>query len=345
MERQGSILVVDDDLLNRTLLSIQIEEQGYQVEALEDGEQALRALTVRPFDLVLLDIMMPHLDGYGVLARLQADHRLRNIPVIVTTAVDELDSTVKCIEMGAEDYLLKPVNPVLLRARIGASLEKKRLRDQLRGLIGKFATEDVADDLLQHGFSLGGKLLNATVMFCDIRSFTTITESNPPADVIRLLNEYYSLAMEAIGAEGGIINQMIGDGLMSVFGAPIPRANPRESAVRAALRLQANVDVYNRGAPLPISVGVGIASGEVIAGYTGTQQRATYTCVGDTVNIAARLEGATKTLRRAVLVDAHTRLGLGDHIQAEDHGTVEVKGKSAPVRVFSVHHAPARSTA
>ena len=127
--RQATILVVDDNDLNRDMLHRRLAKDGYQVLLAENGHIALEALASNTIDLVLLDIMMPELDGYEVLKRMKADKDLRGVPVIMITAVDELDSTVKCIELGAEDYLPKPFNPVLLRARIGASLEKKRLHD------------------------------------------------------------------------------------------------------------------------------------------------------------------------------------------------------------------------
>ena len=131
----GHLLVVDDNKVNRLLLGRGLEQQGHTVEFAENGIQALEALNAGEFDLILLDIEMPEMDGYQVLENITADYHLRHIPVIMTTALDELDSVVKCIEMGAEDYLTKPVNPVLLRARINASLEKKRLRDEQRELI------------------------------------------------------------------------------------------------------------------------------------------------------------------------------------------------------------------
>ena len=134
-------------------------------------------LRQRPFDVLLLDVLMPELDGYRVLEELKNDPHLRDIPVVMTSALDELDSVVKCVEMGAEDYLTKPINPVLLNARVNASVEKKRLRDQQRELISKFATKEVAEDLLASGFALGGKHVDATAMFCDIRSFTSIAEA------------------------------------------------------------------------------------------------------------------------------------------------------------------------
>jgi adenylate cyclase len=336
----GNLLVVDDNKMNRLLLGRNLEQQGHKVAFAENGRVALEMLRARSFDLLLLDIEMPEMNGLQVLAELTSDSGLHNIPVIMISGVDEIDSVVKCIEMGAEDYLHKPINPVLLKARIGATLEKKRLRDRQRELFGKFATEEVAEELLTTGFSLGGKLVNASAMFCDIRSFTTIAESQAPADTIELLNDYYALMMDAIGGEGGIVNQMVGDGLMAIFGAPLPHEDHRERAVRAALQMIELIEQYDLEREAmqraPIRVGIGIASGEVIAGYTGTQRRATYTCVGDTVNLAARLESHTKLVGMPILIDENTRAGLSAEFLLEDQGTVELKGKTQAVHIFSV---------
>ena len=336
----GTILVVDDNRVNILLLGRGLEQQGHAVVLAEHGREALDLLRGQDFDLMLLDVLMPEVDGYQVLAELKLDPHLRDIPVIMTSALDELDSVVKCIEMGAEDYLTKPINPVLLNARITASLEKKRLRDQQRELISKFATKEVAEDLLMSGFSLGGKHLDASAMFCDIRSFTTIVEARDPSETIELLNDYYTLMMDAIGEEGGIVNQMVGDGLMAIFGAPLPREGHRQRAVLAARQMvdlirQFNVDRAARD-KLQIQIGIGIASGPVVAGYTGTNHRATYTCVGDTVNVAARLESHTKVVSRPILIDEHTRHGLDDVIAVEAQGELLVKGKTQPVKVYAV---------
>jgi adenylate cyclase len=263
--------------------------------------------------------------------------------VIVTSVSDDQDRMVRCIEMGAEDYLTKPPNQVVLRARIGASLEKKRLRDQQRQLIRRFATNEVAEDMLVKGFSLGGKRVAASAMFSDIRSFTTLVETQDPEDTIELLNTYYTLMFEAIGNQGGIVNQMVGDGLMAIFGAPVPQDNHCTQAVQAALEMIEMIDLFNldqaaQGKPM-IQIGIGIASGQVIAGYTGTYQRATYTCVGDTVNLAARLEAHTKIAGRPILIDAQTCRNLDPDVPVENLGLVEIKGKREPVEVFAV---PAR---
>jgi len=336
----GRILVVDDNRVNRLLLRRGLEEQGHSVEFAEHGREALDLLGRGHFDLMLLDVLMPEVDGYQVLAELKDDPHLRDIPVIMTTSLDELDSVVRCIEMGAEDYLNKPVNPVLLKARVHSSLEKKRLRDQQRELINKFATPEVAEDLMTSGFSLGGKVVEAAAMFCDIRSFTTIAETQEPAETIELLNDYYTLMMDAIGGEGGVVNQMVGDGLMAIFGAPSPTPDFRLRAVRAARQMVELVELFDHEqaalGKVQIKIGVGIASGPMVAGYTGTQHRATYTCVGDTVNVAARLEAHTKVVGHPILIDEHTRDGLNGEILLEPQGELLLKGKAQPVNVYSV---------
>jgi len=336
----GSILVVDDNRVNRLLLGRALEQLGHSVTFAENGREGLEALRQRPVDLVLLDIEMPEMDGYQVLAALAADPHLREIPVVMMSSVEEVDSVARCIEMGAEDYLFKPVNPVLLKARIGTSLEKKRLRDQQRELVRKFATAEVADELLTTGLALGGKHVEASAMFSDIRSFTRITEALSPVETIELLNSYYTLMFDAIGGRGGIVNQMLGDGLMAIFGAPLPRADHRERAVGAALEMLDLVEGFNREQALrggvEIRIGIGIASGPVIAGFTGTERRVTYTCVGDTVNLAAHLEEHTKVVGQPILIDESTRSGLPETVRIEAHDPAHFKTRSQTVRVYSV---------
>jgi adenylate cyclase len=334
------LLVVDDNKVNRLLLARSLELQGHSVASAENGRVALKMLRGESFDLLLLDMEMPEMDGWQVLERLADDLQLRDLPVIVTSSLEGIANVVRCIELGAEDYLNKPVNPVLLKARIDASLEKKRLRDQQKELVRRFATPEVAQDLQKSGFSLGGKRVQASVMFADIRDFTALAETQPPEETIELINTYYALMFDAISGHGGVVTLMMGDGLMSVFGAPVPLADHGESAVRAAQEMVEMIMLFNRerdaaGKP-PIAIGIGIASGEMVAGYTGTNQRATYTCIGNTVNLAARLETHTKTVQRAILIDQATRSALSDKIAVEALGPVPFRGKSAAVEVFAV---------
>lgn len=336
----GYLLIVDDNKVNRILLARGLEGDGHKVETAENGKQALEKLRTDSFDLVLLDIEMPEMNGYQVLETCLQDSELRNIPIIMTSSLDEIDSVVKCVELGAEDYLNKPVNPILLRARVNASLEKKRLRDEQRKLFRTFATKEVADELLKTGFSLGGKYVNASVMFADIRSFTTIGEKQEPSDTIELLNNYFALMFEAIIGHNGTVNQLEGDGLMAIFGAPIHHDGHREHAVRAALEMIELLKGFNieqaTQNKIQIKIGIGIATGRVIAGYTGTQHRATYTCVGDTVNIAARIENHTKEAQRPILIDQYTSEGLPNDIEVKALGPMLFKGKQQPIHIFAV---------
>jgi adenylate cyclase len=334
------LLVVDDNKVNRLLLMRSLELQGHRVAAAENGRVALEMLRREPFDLVLLDMEMPEVDGFQVLEQLVGNRQLADLPVIVTSSLEGIDNVVRCIELGAEDYLPKPVNPVLLKARIGSSLEKKRLRDEQKELVRRFATPEVAQELESSGFALGGKRVDATVMFVDIRDFTALAESQQAEETIELLNTYYALMFDAISGHGGVVTMMMGDGLMAVFGAPIALPEHAARAVRAAREMIELVVLFDReqekaGKP-PIRIGVGIASGEMIAGYTGTKQRATYTCVGDTVNLAARLEAHTKVAQRPILIDGATRAALEPQIAVEPLGPVPLRGKAASVDVFAV---------
>lgn len=234
-EPRTHLLVVDDNKVNRLLLIRSLELQGHRVSGATNGRQALAMLRAEAFDLLLLDISMPGMDGFQVLEQLAADRPLASLPVLITSSLEGVANVARGIELGADDYLPKPVNPTLLKARIRSSLEKKRLRDELQALVRRFATSEVAQDLQQSGFVLGGRRVPATVMFADLRGFTTLVESQSPEETIDLLNAYYALMFDAINGRGGVVNQMIGDGLMAIFGAPLPLAGHAHNAVLAAL--------------------------------------------------------------------------------------------------------------
>lgn len=336
----GHLLIVDDNKVNRLLMSRSVELLGHRVSVAENGKIAMQMLRAEKFDMLLLDIEMPEMDGFQVLQALKDDASLRDLPVIVTSSVEGLDNIVRCIELGAQDYIPKPVNKVLLKARVNSCLEKKYLHDEQKRLLRRFATDEVARDLEDSGFSIGGRRLRATVLFCDLRDFTAMSENMPPEATIELLNTYYTLMFEAVTSNGGIVNQMIGDGLMSVFGAPKPVENSGYCAVLAAQEMLDMVGVLNEertaaGDPR-LKVGIGIATGEVIAGYTGTNTRATYTCIGKTVNLAARLEAHTKVVGKSVLLDQETQRGLGDEIHCPAVAPAQFKGFTDPQNIFSI---------
>jgi len=334
------LLLVDDNRVNRLLIAKTLQQLGHRIETADNGREALARLRREPFDLILADVEMPEMNGYELLDACLRDPELRHIPIIMTSAVDAVDSIIRCIELGAEDYLTKPVNPVLLRARVNASLEKKKLRDEHRRLIRTFADRGVAEQLMREGFALGGEYAVITAMCCDIRNFTTLTELHGPAAVIELVNGYYRIVIETVESYGGNANQMMGDGVMSFFGAPVHHPDHARRAVECAIELVRQTEAYDREqerkGKLRLSIGVGIATGQVIAGYAGTETRATYLCIGDTVNLSARLESHTKEVGRTIVLDDATRAMLGDSIELEPLGEHLFKGKTKPVAVFAV---------
>ncbi|WP_299652626.1 adenylate/guanylate cyclase domain-containing response regulator [uncultured Tateyamaria sp.] len=335
----GHVLIVDDNKVNRLLLTRSVEMLGHRVSVAENGRIAMDMLASDRFDILLLDIEMPEMDGFEVLEAIKSIPALRHLPVIVTSSIEGLNNVVRCIELGAEDYIPKPVNKVLLKARVGASLERKRLQDEQKALLNRFATQEVADQLTESGFAIGGERRVATVLFCDIRDFTAISETMTPEATIDLINTYYTLMFDAVSSQGGIVSLMVGDGLMALFGAPNPLENSAQRAVSAAQDMLAMTAALNeeRAAvtEAPLRIGFGIATGEVVAGYTGTQHRATYTCVGKTVNLAARLEAYTKVAGCEILFDQTTRASLLNASQTREIANVRLKGFANTVNAFT----------
>lgn len=339
-DSHGHLLIVDDNKVNRLLMARNVELLGHSTSVAENGKIAMQMLAEAAYDALLLDIEMPEMDGFQVLEAMKADKTLRELPVIVTSSVEGLDNVVRCIELGAEDYIAKPVNKVLLKARLDSSLEKKRLNDEQKRLLGRFATQEVAQDLQTSGFAIGGSRITATVLFCDIRDFTAMSEDMPPEETIDLLNTYYTLMFEAVASHDGMVNLMVGDGLMAIFGAPQPTENSAQSAVSAAQEMSGMVEMLNTErvatGEAELKVGFGIATGEVVAGYAGTDSRATYTCIGKAVNLAARLEAHTKKTSSAILFDEQTHERLPNASGCKQLPDTQFKGFSEPMKVFSL---------
>lgn len=355
--KPASVLVVDDDATNRMLLRRSLQQQGHVVSVAVDGRAGLELARSMPFDVVLLDVLMPEMDGFELLERLQADEALRQLPVIMISALEDMASVVRCLEMGAEDYLPKPFDPVLLRARINGCLSKKRLRDlerafleerhqRVRALFARFVPEAVVDDVLvraDEDLRLGGERSTVTVMFCDLRGFTAFSESRPPELVIDVLNRYLSAMSDAILLHGGTLIGFLGDGIVAVFGAPIEQADHADRAVAAARAMTCDaLDTFNgwlREAEIGdgFRMGVGLNSGEVMAGNVGSERRLEYTVIGDVVNTASRLEAITKRMPHMVLMADSTRQMLTSEVRGLVAAPVlEVPGRRARVRCWSL---------
>lgn len=332
----GSLLVVDDNEANRDMLARRLARLGYTVALAEDGRLALERIAAEPFDLVLLDIMMPELDGYEVLRRLKADDVLRHLPVIVLSASDDMASAVRCIELGAEDYLPKPFDPVLLRARISACLEKKRLRDQeviyLRQIDAERRRADellhviLPDEVVAELKATNGvaprRYDNVAVLFCDIVGFTTYCDRREPDAVFPLLQCLVE-AYEEIALQHGLQKiKTIGDSFMAVAGLLRPVGTPVEACVRSGLAMIA----ATKALPAGWDVRVGIHVGAVVAGVLGHRQYL-FDLFGDTVNTAARME--SNGVPGSVTLSAAAWGQIAARARADSLGIVEIKGKGS----------------
>ncbi len=346
----GSILVVDDDRVNRMLLARTLGALGHHVSTAVNGREALERMRAAQPDVVLLDIVMPELDGVSVLEQIKGDAALRAVPVIMISGLDDLESVVRCIELGAEDYLPKPFDPVLLRARIRAGLNRRRVQEleraRVRDMFGRFLPESLVDEVLTRAdgdLRLGGVRLVSTALFADLRSFTAFSERTPPDQVIAVLNHFLGEMTDAVLDNGGTLVAYLGDGLLAVFGAPIECEDHADRALAAAREmLRGRLESFNgwlrqEGHGAGFRMGVGISSGPLMSGNVGSERRLEYTAIGDTVNTASRIESLTKELGRALLLSQSTRDLLTE--PAPDLVYVDeltVRGRTAPTRLWGL---------
>ena len=229
------ILVVDDEPFNVELLIQELEDLGHAAVGAADGRAALDLLKKNDFDAVFLDVMMPEMDGIEVLETLQKDGRLSQLPVIVVSALTDMTLVRRCIELGAEDYLFKPIDERLLQARLTGALEKKALRDQvarqldvIKSIFGKYVSSEVAETILADTGQLAPVECEASIMFCDIEGFTEISEKLTPVDVLDLLADYYTAVLAPVERHRGIVNEFMGDGMLDLQCAvPTTELRPR----------------------------------------------------------------------------------------------------------------------
>lgn len=355
----ASALVVDDDAMNRMVLQRSLEREGHAVRVASNGRAALELLRSEPFDIVLLDVLMPEMDGLELLELIQSDDELRATPVIMISALEDMASVVRCIELGAEDYLPKPFDPVLLRARINGCLTKKRLRDverkyleerhrRVRDLFARFVPEAVVDEVLEHAgedLRLGGQRRTATVMFCDLRDFTSFAEARPPEIVVDVLNRYLSAMSDVILRHGGTLIGFQGDGILAAFGTPIEQPDHADRALSATREMVGQaLDGFNawlqeESIGGSFRIGVGLNSGVIMAGNVGSERRLEYTVIGDTTNTASRLEAMTKDTPHMLLMSDSTRAMLTRAVpDLVEVDTREVRGRRFPVVLWSIEN-------
>lgn len=338
------ILVVDDQESNRDLLSRRLSRDGHLVSTAADGEAALMLVEEQSFDLILLDLLMPGISGYDVLGRLKRS-RHGDIPVIMISALDEIDSVARCIEAGAEDYMPKPFNPVLLRARINASIEKKRLREREKVFIKQLQIEKEKSEALLLNIlptpivsrlNLGETIIadhipDATILFADLVGFTGLSAQLSATRLVKLLNMLFS-EFDRLTLESGLEKiKTIGDAYMVAGGLTDRSIDHPSAAAQMALGM---IDVLHSTSELlglPLQLRIGIHTGPVVAGIIGTH-RFIYDVWGDTVNTASRMESHGVPGEINVTEAFYQR--LRDSYEFEPRGTIEVTGKGAMQAYF-----------
>ncbi len=332
------ILAVDDEPANLALLRKLLPHQGYDVVEAVDGQSALDSVAEHRPDLVCLDVMMPRLDGIEVCRRLRARPEHAGLPILLLTALNRPEDKARGLEAGANDFLSKPFDESELSARVRSLLRTKALQDRLADLLGRYVSESVAAEVLRDPFavSLGGARRDVSTLFADVRGYTALAAEHSPEETLDLLNRYLTVVSDAVESHGGTVADLLGDGVFAFFGAPVRHDNNAERAVRAALATQAAVarlEIPSLPA-VRLQTGIGITSGEVIAGNVGSERRMHYCVIGDSVNVAARLEGAAGPGQ--ILVDEPTHEAVRDLVVSQDLGSLRLAGKGDWVRAFNV---------
>jgi len=357
--RDFRVLVVDDDPDMASVLARMIQSEGMRADTVLDGDAALTHAIASPPDLVLLDVMLPGIDGFAVCERLKRDPATAMVPIVLVTALEDSASRVRGIRAGADDFLSKPVQREELIARVQTlrrlhetrrELETGRLaaevsrKEALRKAFARYISPRLADriiaDLAHEGtpFQRGAQRVNVVALFADLRGFTRLTERTQVDEVVGLLNEYFAVITEAAYRHDGTIFSMAGDNLLVGFNVPFPQPDAGQLAWRTAQEMASSVKrVLNRWSErggTPTGVGFGLAAGDAIIGNVGSPHYMSYTIIGDAVNVAARLVQLAQP--GELLVSGAALRAAGELASAaQPRGKMALRGRSEPVDVYA----------
>jgi adenylate cyclase len=350
----GRLLVVDDNELNRDMLSRRLSSRGYTVSVAGGGKRALEMIEAEAFDLVLLDIMMPEVGGLQVLGAVRARHSRAELPVIMATARDQSQDVVEALRLGANDYVMKPIDFPVVLARIEAHLSLKRAMEEIQRLarslelrndfirrtFGRYLSDEVVAGLLEgsEGLKLGGEKRKVTILMSDLRGFTSVEEALPPEVVVKILNNYLEAMVNVITKHRGTIDEFIGDAILVLFGAPVSRSDDARRAVACAIEMQlamASVNEWHRRQGLPeVEMGIAVNTGPVVVGNIGSDKRAKYGVVGSHVNLTARIESFT--VGGQVLISESTLGEAGPDVRVGRQAAIQAKGFREPITAYEL---------
>ena len=365
MSEPATILVVDDLPQNVKLLDAVLSPRGYRVVPAASGEAALEAIAEHNPELVLLDVVMPGMDGYEVCRRLRGEPATRFLPVVMITAHGGQEK-VKALEAGADDFLVKPVDQTELLARVRSLIRLKgyhdtieaqaaelaewnrlleeRVRQQVDeleriGRLKRFLPPQVVDIVTSSGDEsfLAGHRREITVVFCDLRGFTSFAETVEPEDLMAVLREYHAALGDLVGRFEGTLERFVGDGLVVFFNDPLPCPDAPAQAIRMAVAMRNRVDELAenwRRLGHDLQFGVGIAQGYATLGAIGYQERYDYAAIGAVTNLAHRL--CSQAAPRQILISERVHAATDEIVVADAVGELTLPGFSRPVRAYNV---------
>jgi adenylate cyclase len=342
------ILAVDDNADNRELLRVYLHLAGYQVTTARSGEEALQKVKREPPDLILLDVVMPGLDGYQVCAKLKEDKATQFIPIVMITALQEQEDRVKGIEAGADDFLSKPFDEHELMARVKSLLRIKGLHDEVEQknellfkIMNRYVTEEVLALILEapeRYLKLGGESRIVTVLFADIRGFTKFAGAHSAKRVVEALNSFFSEFTRVIFKHKGTFDKYIGDAVMAFYGAPISYEDDVIRALQTALEMQ---QVFGQMKEkwwseelTSLALGIGLNTGEAVVGNIGSEKVMDYTVIGDTVNVAKRLQEIAKPGQ--ILISQSTYWQVKDQAIVKEIHPELLRGKLEPIAIYEL---------
>jgi class 3 adenylate cyclase len=340
------ILVADDSAQSRELLTRFLSREGHTVVTAANGREAIDCVQAEEFDLILLDIQMPEMNGFEVLGELRRLGTLNCTPVILISGMDEETYAVRGIELGADDFLPRPVNLKLLRARVNSSLERQRLREQE---LAQYFTPRLARHLLRHPEILAtGRSTEVSVLFCDIVGFSRVADRIGPDHTLQWLSAVLGAMSDCVMAEDGVLVDYTGDQIMALWGAPQDQPGHADRACRCATAMMQALPALSQKwrsvTGQETAVSIGINTGPAFVGNIGTEQKFKFGALGNVVNIASRVQGATKFMRAGVLFTGQTRARLQTSFPSRRLGSVRVNNIGTPVELHELFSAQSHET-
>lgn len=339
------VLVAEDHFANREVLTEVLLSAGYEPIVVTEGAAAVHIVQQDPPDLIILDVNMPGMDGFEACALIKSDPKTAQIPIIMLTAQSDIQSRVRGLGLGADDYIAKPFSPKELLARVDARLRNKaetdslrQQRQELRRTFERFVSPDIVQALMQNPESakLGGAVREITVMFADLEGFTSLSEHTDPVMLLNILNAYHGLMVQEIKRYGGTVDKFLGDGVMAIYNAPVELADHALRAVASAVSIQRALSNFHQTLEpeFHLKINFGVHTGFAVVGNIGTPEVMDYTAVGDTVNLASRLQSMSHG--NTITISESTYELIAERVTVRYDGPQDIRGRENKVNTYQV---------